>query len=116
MAKPVLGSSIVLPSIRGPSSLAFPPASGYCESGTADKAGPTVPKGASRLSDSFHLRRFIEAQEPVYRQVVEELSRGRKRSHWMWFVFPQIAGLGFSAMARRFADLQRLSDMAPARR
>jgi uncharacterized protein (DUF1810 family) len=35
--------------------------------------------------------------------VVEELSRGRKRSHWMWFVFPQIAGLGYSAMAQRFA-------------
>jgi uncharacterized protein (DUF1810 family) len=92
--------------------LALHPASGYCESGTADKAGPTVPKGASRLSDSFDLRRFIEAQEPVYRQIVEELSRGRKRSHWMWFVFPQIAGLGFSAMARRFAIGSRAEAVA----
>ena len=55
------------------------------------------------MSDSFELRRFVDAQASVYPQVVEELSRGRKRSHWMWFVFPQIAGLGFSAMAQRFA-------------
>jgi uncharacterized protein (DUF1810 family) len=58
---------------------------------------------SSRLSDSFDLHRFADAQEAVYRQVVEELSRGRKRTHWMWFVFPQIAGLGFSVMAQRFA-------------
>ena len=45
----------------------------------------------------------MDAQEPIYQQVVEELSRGRKRTHWMWFIFPQIAGLGFSAMAQRFA-------------
>jgi uncharacterized protein (DUF1810 family) len=55
------------------------------------------------LSDSFDLQRFVDAQQPVYRHVVEELTRGRKQSHWMWFVFPQIAGLGFSAMAQRFA-------------
>ena len=55
------------------------------------------------MSDPFDLQRFIGAQEPVYRRVVEELRRGRKTSHWMWFVFPQIAGLGFSATAQRFA-------------
>ena len=55
------------------------------------------------MNDSFDLRRFVEAQEPVYRQVVEELSHGRKQTHWMWFVFPQIKGLGLSAMAQRFA-------------
>jgi hypothetical protein len=55
------------------------------------------------VSDSFDLQRFVDAQAPVYRQVVEELSRGRKRTHWMWFIFPQIAGLGSSAMAQRFA-------------
>jgi uncharacterized protein (DUF1810 family) len=55
------------------------------------------------LSDSFDLRRFVYAQDSVYRQVVEELSRGHKQTHWMWFIFPQIAGLGFSAMAHRFA-------------
>jgi uncharacterized protein (DUF1810 family) len=60
------------------------------------------------MNNSFDLRRFVEAQEPVYRQVVEELSRGRKRTHWMWNVFPQIKGLGFSAMAQRFAIGSRL--------
>jgi uncharacterized protein (DUF1810 family) len=55
------------------------------------------------VNDSFDLQRFVQAQEPVYREVTNELSRGRKRTHWMWFVFPQIAGLGFSAMAQRFA-------------
>jgi uncharacterized protein (DUF1810 family) len=55
------------------------------------------------MSDSFDLRRFVDAQAPVYPQVVEELSRGRKRSHWMWFVFPQLAGLGSSAMGERYA-------------
>jgi len=55
------------------------------------------------MNDSFDLQRFVDAQATVYRQVVEELSHGRKRTHWMWFIFPQIAGLGFSAMAQRFA-------------
>ena len=51
----------------------------------------------------FDLERFVTAQEPVYRAVVEELRQGRKRTHWMWFVFPQIAGLGHSAMAQQYA-------------
>ncbi|HVI13082.1 MAG TPA: DUF1810 family protein, partial [Pseudolabrys sp.] len=55
------------------------------------------------MSDPFDLERFVAAQASVYSQVVRELSEGRKRSHWMWFIFPQIAGLGFSAMAQRFA-------------
>jgi uncharacterized protein (DUF1810 family) len=49
------------------------------------------------------LQRFIDAQSTVYPQVIAELTAGRKRSHWMWFIFPQIAGLGFSAMAQQFA-------------
>ena len=59
------------------------------------------------MSDSFGLTRFVEAQSPVYAAVVAELSRGRKQSHWMWFIFPQIAGLGFSAMAQRYAIASR---------
>jgi len=56
------------------------------------------------LTDSdFHLVRFVEAQDPVYAQVVSELKRGHKTGHWMWFIFPQIAGLGNSEMSRRFA-------------
>jgi uncharacterized protein (DUF1810 family) len=51
------------------------------------------------MNDLFDLRRFVDAQATVYRQIVKELSHGRKQTHWMWFIFPQIAGLGFSAMA-----------------
>jgi uncharacterized protein (DUF1810 family) len=53
-------------------------------------------------SDPFDLNRFVEAQAPVYGSVVDELREGRKRSHWMWFVFPQIRGLGGSPMAARY--------------
>ena len=49
------------------------------------------------------LDRFVAAQDGVYLQALAELRRGAKRSHWMWFVFPQIAGLGQSAMARTYA-------------
>ena len=52
--------------------------------------------------DPFDLERFVEAQASVYPQVVAELTAGRKRSHWMWFVFPQLRGLGHSAMAERY--------------
>ena len=53
--------------------------------------------------DRFDLRRFVEAQIGVYEQACAELRAGRKRSHWMWFVFPQIRGLGSSEMAMRYA-------------
>ncbi|MBT8063469.1 MAG: DUF1810 domain-containing protein, partial [Gammaproteobacteria bacterium] len=49
------------------------------------------------------LDRFVEAQNPVWDRVMSELVEGRKRSHWMWFVFPQLAGLGRSPTARHFA-------------
>jgi len=55
------------------------------------------------MTDPFNLQRFIDAQAPVYAQVLAELGAGSKRSHWMWFVFPQIEGLGFSPLARKFA-------------
>ena len=51
----------------------------------------------------FDLERFVSAQASVYAQVLAELTAGRKRTHWMWFVFPQPAGLGLSAMSRRYA-------------
>jgi uncharacterized protein (DUF1810 family) len=59
------------------------------------------------VSDPFDLRRFVEAQAPVFAEAVAELRAGRKTSHWMWFVFPQIAGLGRSEAARRFAISSR---------
>jgi uncharacterized protein (DUF1810 family) len=54
-------------------------------------------------SDPHNLQRFVDAQASVFSQVLAELRAGRKRSHWMWFIFPQIAGLGSSPMARYFA-------------
>jgi len=53
--------------------------------------------------DPFALARFVAAQDPVYDRVTAELRAGRKRTHWMWFIFPQIAGLGRSATAVRYA-------------
>ncbi|MCY1666229.1 DUF1810 domain-containing protein [Rhizobium sp. SL86] len=53
--------------------------------------------------DTHDLARFLAAQQPVYDQALQELRDGRKRSHWMWFIFPQIEGLGHSAMAERYA-------------
>jgi uncharacterized protein (DUF1810 family) len=53
--------------------------------------------------DPFDLQRFVDAQQKVYPRVLEELRAGRKTSHWMWFVFPQLEGLGHSAMAQRYA-------------
>src|SRR5271170_1454049 len=55
------------------------------------------------LEDCYDLRRFVEAQGGVYGQVCAELRAGKKRSHWMWFVFPQIRGLGSSEMAVKYA-------------
>ena len=55
------------------------------------------------MDDRFHLQRFVDAQHPVYAAVVSELRAGRKRSHWMWFIFPQISGLGPSVTSRTFA-------------
>jgi uncharacterized protein (DUF1810 family) len=55
------------------------------------------------MAAAFDLDRFVEAQERDYRTVLQELRAGRKRSHWIWYVFPQVAGLGSSAMSRRYA-------------
>ena len=55
------------------------------------------------LTDPYDLDRFVAAQAGTYDAALGEIRRGRKRSHWMWFVFPQIAGLGRSPMAQRYA-------------
>jgi uncharacterized protein (DUF1810 family) len=55
------------------------------------------------MTDPFDLERFVDAQAPVYPHVLSELRQGRKQSHWMWFIFPQLVGLGNSAMAQRYA-------------
>ena len=53
--------------------------------------------------DPFNLARFVNAQQPVYATVLAELGNGQKRTHWMWYIFPQIAGLGHSPTAKHYA-------------
>ena len=55
------------------------------------------------MTDPFQLARFVDAQQDSYERALTELRGGRKTDHWMWFVFPQIAGLGRSGMAQRYA-------------
>jgi uncharacterized protein (DUF1810 family) len=55
------------------------------------------------MGDAFDLQRFVDAQAPVFETALRELRAGRKQTHWMWFVFPQIEGLGGSPMAVRYA-------------
>lgn len=59
-----------------------------------------------------NLNHFITAQKPVYPEVLQELAQGNKTSHWMWFIFPQLLGLGRSETAKRFAlrDIQQARD------
>jgi uncharacterized protein (DUF1810 family) len=55
------------------------------------------------MDDPFDLARFVNAQQQIYARALDEVRAGAKRSHWMWFIFPQIAGLGHSPMAQRYA-------------
>jgi len=57
---------------------------------------------SSKAADPFDLQRFVDAQDRVYPTVLDELRGGRKRSHWIWFVFPQLRGLGRSQTALRY--------------
>ena len=57
--------------------------------------------------DPFDLQRFVEAQNPCFERVRSELRAGKKRSHWIWFIFPQIKGLGHSPMSQKFAISSR---------
>jgi uncharacterized protein (DUF1810 family) len=55
------------------------------------------------MNDQYQLQRFVDAQRPVFEDVCKELREGNKRNHWMWFIFPQIKGLGRSDLALKFA-------------
>ena len=55
------------------------------------------------VNDSYNLQRFIDAQDGVYEAALAELCAGQKQSHWMWFIFPQLAGLGLSPTSQRYA-------------
>jgi uncharacterized protein (DUF1810 family) len=63
----------------------------------------SAPRTLRRTMTDTDLVRFVEAQEPVYSHVTAELANGSKETHWMWFIFPQLVGLGRSAMAQRYA-------------
>ncbi|WP_422060832.1 DUF1810 domain-containing protein [Sphingopyxis sp.] len=63
------------------------------------------------MNDPGDLERFVEAQQESYARALAEIGRGQKRSHWMWYIFPQLAGLGRSAMAQRYA----IADLDEAR-
>ena len=80
-------------------------------SGDGDR-GPGADTDADPQADPHDLRRFVDAQAPVYAQVRAELAAAHKRSHWMWFVFPQLRGLGRSAMAHRFGIASRAEAVA----
>jgi uncharacterized protein (DUF1810 family) len=88
---------------------------GFPHSPTAYRIGQSGGMGHDRRMDDdpFDLARFVEAQDAggTYDRALAELASGRKQGHWMWFVFPQLAGLGHSATARRYA----LSSLAEAR-
>jgi uncharacterized protein (DUF1810 family) len=66
----------------------------------ADMAGSNK---SDRADDPHNLNRFVQAQQNVYDQAFAEIRNGRKRSHWIWYIFPQIDGLGFSATAQHYA-------------
>ena len=59
------------------------------------------------MRDPYNLQRFVDAQNPVFERVCAELRTGQKRGHWIWFIFPQLRGLGHSEMATRFAISSR---------
>ena len=59
--------------------------------------------GGPNADDLYNLSRFVRAQEPAYAHALSEIKGGRKRSHWMWYIFPQVDGLAFSATSKRYA-------------
>ena len=77
----------------------------------ADHA-PPAPAASPPPSDPFRLQRFVDAQDGVYERALGELRAGRKRTHWIWFVFPQLRGLGRSEMAHRYGIASRAEAVA----
>jgi uncharacterized protein (DUF1810 family) len=72
----------------------------------AARGGPREEEKGSRaqsMTDDYNLQRFLEAQGYVYNAVLDELRAGKKSAHWMWYIFPQIKGLGHSGTAQKFA-------------
>lgn len=91
---PILADSVSASGVTPP-----PPPEGERFRRNARRSGRVRPG----MADPFDLDRFLDAQRDTYDQALAEIRAGRKRSHWMWFVFPQIAGLGHSTMAQHYA-------------
>jgi uncharacterized protein (DUF1810 family) len=68
-----------------------------------EEGGMTPPDTGSSPGDRYDLSRFVQAQEGDYERALAELRSGRKRTHWMWYIFPQLDGLAFSATSKRYA-------------
>jgi len=66
----------------------------------------------AKNDDPFDLERFVTAQDRMYEVAIRELRNGAKQSHWIWYIFPQVAGLGFSAMSRHYAIHSRREAVA----
>ncbi len=79
-----------------------------------DGTAPDDDEAADATRTARDLRRFVDAQDPVFDAVCAELRAGRKTSHWMWFVFPQLRGLGHSETARRYGIASRAEALAYA--
>jgi uncharacterized protein (DUF1810 family) len=98
-------SALGVPSTGWSGALAYAPA---LRAGTLKNTLiAAMPQPPTSGSDPFDLQRFIEAQRPLYSTVLAELRTGRKRTHWIWFVFPQVKGLGHSSMAQHYAIRSR---------
>ena len=80
---------------------------GETEAGAAPPIMPGSAMAEIDKNDHYNLQRFVDAQSPVFEEVCVELQEGRKKGHWMWFIFPQIEGLGYSPLARKFAISSR---------
>ena len=80
---------------------------GETKAGAAPPIAPGSAMAENDKNDNYNLQRFVDAQSPVFEEVCLELQEGRKKGHWMWFIFPQIEGLGSSPLARKFAISSR---------
>ena len=80
---------------------------GETKAGAAPPITPGSAMAENDKNDNYNLQRFVDAQSPVFEEVCLELQEGRKKGHWMWFIFPQIEGLGSSPLARKFAISSR---------
>ncbi len=80
---------------------------GEHKAGAAPLKTPGSKMAENDKNDRYNLQRFVDAQSPVFEEVCLELQKGCKSGHWMWFIFPQIEGLGYSQLARKFAISSR---------